>query len=109
MLVALGETKLRSGDAAGRELCVEAAELARSLGDAVLLAHAGLAYGSVLLMGGVDPVLVRILEEALAALAEGDSPLRARVRRRARATWSSASPPSPWPAASPSRASCSAC
>jgi hypothetical protein len=82
VLIALGETKLRAGDATGRAACVEAAQTARSLGDAVLLAQAGLAYGSVFLMGGVDPVLVSMLEQALEALPNTDSPLRARVMAR---------------------------
>jgi hypothetical protein len=82
VLIALGETKLRSGDATGRAACVEAAQAARSLGDAVLLAQAGLAYGSVFLMGGVDPVLVTMLEQAIEALPDADSPLRARVMAR---------------------------
>jgi hypothetical protein len=82
VLIALGETKVRSSDAAGRATCVEAADIARGLGDAVLLAQAGLAYGSVFLMGGVDPVLVSLLEGALTGLPDADSPLRARVMAR---------------------------
>jgi hypothetical protein len=82
VLIAFGETKLRSGDATGRAACVDAAQAARSLGDAVLLAQAGLAYGSVFLMGGVDPVLVTMLEQALESLPDTDSPLRARVMAR---------------------------
>ena len=82
VLIALGETKLRSGDATGRAACVDAAHAARTLRDAVLLAQAGLAYGSVFLMGGVDPVLVSMLEQALESLPDNDSPLRARVMAR---------------------------
>lgn len=82
VLVALGEVRLRGGDATGRELCVEAARLARTLGDASLLALAGLAYGSVFAIGGVDPVMVAILEEALDGLPAGDSGLRARTMAR---------------------------
>lgn len=82
LLIALGETKILSGDGGGRDLCVEAAEAARALGDAVLLAQAGLAYGSVFLMGGVDPILVTMLEQALAGLPEVDGALRARVMAR---------------------------
>jgi hypothetical protein len=80
--IALGEAKLRSGDTAGRAACVEAADVARAIGDPVLLAQAGLAYGSVFLMGGVDPVLVGMLEQALATLPDTDTPLRARVMAR---------------------------
>ena len=82
VLIALGEAALRSGDPTGRATCVDAAELARALGDATLLATAGLAYGSVFVMGAVDPVLVRMLEEALAGLPAADSALRARVMAR---------------------------
>src|SRR4029077_10497591 len=82
VLVASGEARSRSGDNAGRELCVEAAKIAREVGDATLLADAGLAYGAVFTMGGVDPVLVGMLEQALAMLDTADSPLRARVMAR---------------------------
>ena len=67
MLIAQGEARLRSGDATGREQCAQAAAIARELGDAALLAGAGLAYGTVFFMGGVDPFLVNVLEEALSA------------------------------------------
>jgi hypothetical protein len=93
---ALGEAKLRSGDAAGRTSCLEAADVARALGDAALLGHAGLAYGSVFVMGGVDPVLVSMLEQALEALPPADSPLRARVMARLAAA-RQPSPPSERP------------
>ncbi|MEO8701436.1 MAG: AAA family ATPase [Kofleriaceae bacterium] len=81
-LIALGEARIRSGDPAGRELCVRGGDLARELGDASLLALAGLAYGSVFLIGGVDPVLVSMLEDALAQLPEESSGLRARTMAR---------------------------
>ena len=80
--IALGAAALRSGDASGRTACAEAAQVARTLDDPALLAAAGLAYGSVFVMGGVDPVLVGILEEALARLPEVDTALRARVMAR---------------------------
>ncbi len=93
VLVATGEARIRSGDNAGRELCFEAATIARGLGDGTLLADAGLAYGAVFTMGGVDPVLVAMLEQALAILDVADSPLRARVMARLAA----ARQPSPMP------------
>ncbi len=65
LAIALGEVLLRGGDPKGRELCVEGATIARELGDATLLALAGLAYGSVFTIGGVDPVMVGMLEGAL--------------------------------------------
>src|SRR6185295_1062504 len=52
------------------------------LADPVLLAYAGLAYGTVFLMGGVDPILVAMLDESLSGLPEADSALRARVMAR---------------------------
>jgi len=82
VLIAQGEARLRSGDATGRELCAQAAAIARDLRDATLLAGAGLAYGSVLVMGGVDPFLVSVLEEALSLLPDADTALRARVMAR---------------------------
>ena len=82
LLIATGEVRLRGGDAQGRELCVEGARLARELGDATLLALAGLAYGSVFMVGGVDSVMVGMLEDALAQLPETDSGLRARTMAR---------------------------
>lgn len=82
VLIAQGEARLRSGDATGRELCAKAAGIARELGDADLLAQAGLAYGSVLIMGGVDPFLVGVLEEALSRLPDADTAFRARVMAR---------------------------
>jgi hypothetical protein len=80
--IAQGEARLRSGDATGRELCARAAGIARELGDATLLARAGLAYGTVFITGGVDPFLVGVLEEALSRMPEQDSALRARVMAR---------------------------
>jgi hypothetical protein len=82
VLIAQGEARLRSGDTTGRELCAKAAGIARELGDAELLAQAGLAYGSVLIMGGVDPFLVSVLEEALSRLPDADTAFRARVMAR---------------------------
>lgn len=82
VIIALGEARIRSGDPKGRELCVEGASLARELDDASLLALAGLAYGSVFAIGGVDPVMVRMLEDAIAKLPAGDSGLRARTAAR---------------------------
>jgi AAA ATPase domain len=82
VLTAQGEARIRSGDATGRELCAQAAKIARELGDAALLARAGLAYGCVFITGGVDPFLVGVLEEAFSRMAEEDSALRARVMAR---------------------------
>ena len=80
--IALGEARIRGGDAAGRELCVEGANVARELGDPALLATAGLAYGATFAIGGVDPVMVKILEEALEGLPDSETGLRARTMAR---------------------------
>jgi hypothetical protein len=82
ILIARAEARLRSGDGTGRELCVEAAKIARDLSDASLLALAGLAYGSVLVSLTVDPHMVGMLEDALARLPAVDSALRARTMAR---------------------------
>lgn len=52
----------------GRAACLEAPGAARALGDPELLAQPALAYGAVFVTGGVDPVLVSLLEQALAGL-----------------------------------------
>jgi hypothetical protein len=82
VLIARAEARIRGGDNSGRDLCVEAARMARALDDPALLALAGLAYGSVLVMLTVDPVMVGLLEEALARMPPGDSALRARTMAR---------------------------
>jgi class 3 adenylate cyclase/tetratricopeptide (TPR) repeat protein len=91
-----GELLLRSGDAhwrAGttkdaRARFEEATDVARRLGDGELLARAALGYVNAL--GGfflsarfeVGATGAGLLEEALAALPEGDSPFRARLLAR---------------------------
>jgi hypothetical protein len=82
VLIARAEARIRSGDATGRELCIEAARIARDLGDASLLALAGLAYGCVLVTLAVDPIMVGMLDEALAQMPPGDLALRARTMAR---------------------------
>jgi hypothetical protein len=83
VLLALAEARIRLGDTvAGTALCCEVATLAERLGDAELLARAALTYGLVIKFAVVDPVMVDLLESALAALPPGDSPLRARLLAR---------------------------
>lgn len=83
VLLALGETHIRNGEAdRGKQLCCDAATLARTLRDAELLARAALTYGRVFTFAVMDPVLVSMLEEALAILPPGDSPIRARLLAR---------------------------
>jgi hypothetical protein len=82
-LLALGLARGRAGDhKAGKEACRQVAELARAAGDGELLARAALAYGTEIVVGYVDPVLVRLLEEAVTRLPPGDSPLRVNVVAR---------------------------
>ena len=79
----LAEVRILGGeDARGKEAAREAAELARSIGSAELLARAALTYGLSYTVGFTDQVMVQLLEEALAALPPGDSPLRARMLAR---------------------------
>ena len=62
-----------------------AADTARALGSAQLLAQAALGYGAPGQMAGgiVDEELVRLLEEALEAVGDGEPALRSRLRRAA--------------------------
>jgi hypothetical protein len=66
----------------GGAVCLAAAEAARAMGDGARLCAAALAYGAQFRIGLVDPVLVSLLEEGLAALAPSDRALRARVMAR---------------------------
>src|SRR6266511_1145386 len=67
---------------AARTAYQQAGELARRLGAPELLARAALGPGLEFTAGIVDPVEVGLLEEALVALGEADSRLRARVLAR---------------------------
>ena len=83
LLLELGHAQTRAGDvAAGKNTCAAAAELARTLGDATVLARVGLEHGTALIYGNVDSELVGLLEEALDGLAPTDNLLRARVMAR---------------------------
>lgn len=93
LLVTLGETQMRRDEAQwrgygasqARDTLKHAAELARRLAQADLLARAALALGGSVIgtgYGVFDPELVHLLDAALAALGAGDSPLRARVLSR---------------------------
>lgn len=76
-----------------RAVCNRAAELARSIGDGVLLARVALAHGIEFRFGATDRVLVERLREALAAMPPGDSSLRARCLARLAAAEQPASDP----------------
>jgi len=96
LLLALGEARRRAGQgalgetSAAKEAIVEAATIARRVRPRVgahetgrRLARAALGYRGVLVdAGAVDTVRVGLLEEALDALGEGDSSLRAQLLGR---------------------------
>jgi predicted ATPase len=83
LLLALGEARMAASDvAAARAAYQQAGELARRIAAPELLARANLGLGLAFTAGIVDPVEVGLLEEALVALGEGDSLLRARVLAR---------------------------
>jgi predicted ATPase len=78
-LLGLGMARLRIDESQeSRRICLEAAGLARRLGDGELLARAVIGAGCEHLPWIRDPALTALLEEALAALPPGDSALRAR-------------------------------
>jgi hypothetical protein len=87
LLIQAAEATLRAGDIEdGHALCRDAFQLARTLQDAGLMARAALTYGSAFTIGKIDPDLLRLLHEALAALARGprrrDTGLQARLQAR---------------------------
>ena len=81
LLTSLGEAQRRAGDRAHRPTLLDAARLARDLGDAPRLARAALANSRFLFSrwGRVDHERTEVLEAALAALGPEDSTLRARL------------------------------
>ena len=79
----LAEASIRLGEAAeGKALCVQAAASAEAAADPDLLARAALVYSTELASGIIDPRMNALLRRALAALDEGDSPVRARLLAR---------------------------
>jgi DNA-binding SARP family transcriptional activator/tetratricopeptide (TPR) repeat protein len=86
LLLALGDARLRSGDrSAARSAFAAAAEVARALGTAELLARAALGHGGLgVTILAVDDETVALLEEALESVAEdgGAAALRARLLSR---------------------------
>lgn len=85
LLLAMGDAQARSGDSAeSKETFERAATIARASGDGVRLAQAALGYGGriVWIRAGRDKRVVALLDEALAALPEEDSIIRARVAAR---------------------------
>lgn len=84
LLVALGEAHLRAGNAIrAREICADAALVARGLGAGELLARAALTFGGIPIGPGiVDPELIGLLEESRRLLGAQPSALRAIVSAR---------------------------
>jgi DNA-binding SARP family transcriptional activator/tetratricopeptide (TPR) repeat protein len=85
LLIALAEAQNRAGDAVRANANFErAAALARTMGDAERLAAAALRAGPLSYLGIVDtsPDQMKMLEEALSALPDEDSHLRAMVMAR---------------------------
>jgi tetratricopeptide (TPR) repeat protein len=82
LLLSLGDAERRAGEAdAARETFAHAAALARRLSSADMIARAALGFGGI---GreriSADHDWIALLEEALVALGDRDSPLRARVQ-----------------------------
>ena len=85
LLLALADARWSSGEIdRAREACRDAADLARSRGDAEQLARAALAFAGPVRLEVTRVVnqLVEQLERALGALGENDSALRARLMGR---------------------------
>ncbi|HWB73328.1 MAG TPA: AAA family ATPase, partial [Nannocystaceae bacterium] len=77
------DAEMRAGRLAeGRARSSACAERAGARNDASALARAALTYGLELMSGALDPEMVRLLEQARAALPNAASTLRARVLAR---------------------------
>lgn len=82
LLTLLGIALARTGAiATGRVTATRAAAIARSLADPKRLAAAALAHGHEIVAALVDPALIAVLEEALAALPSSDDTFAARMMR----------------------------
>jgi class 3 adenylate cyclase len=80
LLLALGDALNMMGEVPkARESFAQAASIARKLRDSKRLGRAALGYADYFEPGTSQEPSVRILEEALAAVGEGDSPLRVRL------------------------------
>jgi len=84
LLLALGRAQaLVAYEVGGRDAFTEAAAIARSVGDAELLARAALGMAGLWNIGvGADSDKAQLVEEALRALGEGAHPLRAELLTR---------------------------
>jgi len=94
LLLALGGACMRAGDGVrGTAACVQAAKLARGLGDSERLARAALAYGERFTFAALDGTLIALLQEALEACGTGATGLRARLLARLSAALQPAADP----------------
>jgi tetratricopeptide (TPR) repeat protein len=84
LLIRLGDALWRSGDGAhARDRYRQAAALARATDDPQYLAQAAISYGMTQVeTGAPDPVLIDLLEEALARIDPHDRNLASRLRAR---------------------------
>jgi tetratricopeptide (TPR) repeat protein len=85
LLLALGDARARAGDTqAAKQAFREAAELAEHGGLVQHLARAALRYGGrfAWARGSTDPALLPLLERALSAIDDPDSPTRVRLLAR---------------------------
>jgi tetratricopeptide (TPR) repeat protein len=84
LLLALGEARIRGGDAgAARDAFARAANVARAAGMPRELARAALGFGRLVVRPGeIDETLVALLEQALELVPEDEHGLRARLLAR---------------------------
>jgi class 3 adenylate cyclase/tetratricopeptide (TPR) repeat protein len=83
LLLAMGTARARAGDQpGGRAALLEAASVARANGEAEQLALAALGLGQWVEFGTVDTERQKLLEEALEAIGQDDSALRALLLSR---------------------------
>jgi DNA-binding SARP family transcriptional activator len=85
LMLALAEARLRAGEEEdAKATFLGAAEIARRLDDAEALGRAALGYGGLVVWPAArgDPHLIPLLEEALTALPDSDSSLRAQLIAR---------------------------
>ncbi len=83
LLLAQAAATMQAGHVrAGKNLCMEAAAIARRLDDPVLLGRAALAHGSEVQIAHLDRDLIGLLEESLAALREREPALGVRLMAR---------------------------
>jgi tetratricopeptide (TPR) repeat protein len=82
LLIGLGEARRRAADPGYRQTLLDAAHLARDLGDTRCLARAALANTRGLIYSSafqIDTDRIEMLEAALVALGDDDAPVRARL------------------------------